>query len=205
MRRSNIPPGTIFGRLTVVRFSHMDRQSIYECRCQCAATTYTAHHRLTSGNTKSCGCLRDEGNAGKHRMSKSAEYKVWQGMMKRCHGPNDSNREWYAARGIVVVDRWHKFVNFFADMGKRPTPQHTVERKDNNGPYSPDNCKWATRYEQVRNTRSNRFLELDGRKMIATDWAKESVVGLRTFWQRLYAGWDLREALTAPAKSIRHS
>jgi hypothetical protein len=94
-------------------------------------------------------------------------------MRSRCQDPNNRAFKNYGGRGIEVAERWEKFDNFWADMGKRPSKKHTIERIDNNKHYDPSNCRWATSQEQARNRRTNRWIEYDGRKMILKDWAKE--------------------------------
>lgn len=94
------------------------------------------------------------GNA--RRGKRIAEYGVWAGMHQRCHNPASKSFPNYGGRGIFVCDRWEEFSAFFADMGQRPTPSHTLERVNNNAGYGPDNCTWATRSEQCRNRRPRR-------------------------------------------------
>lgn len=90
------------------------------------------------------------------RMSRP-EYQRWWNMLDRCLNPKNDNFDNYGARGITVCERWKKFDNFFADMGQIPAPDYTIERKDNNGNYTPSNCRWATKKEQGRNTRQVRL------------------------------------------------
>ncbi len=110
------------------------------------------------GMTKSCGCLQREraGSFARHGMSQSPEYTSWQQMKNRCLNPNGEVYKNYGARGIRICDRWLSFENFLEDMGKRPSPRHTLGRLDNDGDYEPDNCEWQTATEQNKNRRPPR-------------------------------------------------
>lgn len=94
----------------------------------------------------------------KHGMSRTSIHGTWQNMRNRCSRKNDKNYKLYGGRGIKVCERWESFVNFYADMGDKPTPKHSIERIDGNGNYEPSNCKWATASEQARNRKTTRFV-----------------------------------------------
>lgn len=99
-------------------------------------------------------------------MTETSEYRTWCKMLSRCYNENDAKFYRYGARGIRVCDRWrHSFENFFADMGTRPSLDHSIDRRDNDGNYSPDNCRWATRLEQAQNKSNNVLVVLDGEKI----------------------------------------
>lgn len=117
--------------------------------------------------------------------------------MHRCYREADAGFSYYGGRGITVCRRWHVFVNFLADMGVRPKSM-SIERKDNNGNYEFNNCKWATKIEQSRNTRRNVFLDMDGKRLTVVEWAEEKGMRAGAIRWRIQAGWSARDALTLP-------
>lgn len=117
-----------------------------------------------------------------HNMSYSPEYYTWQSMRQRCENPNNCNYSKYGARGIKVCARWAKFENFFEDMGLRPEGL-SLDRVDNDGDYSPENCKWSTAEEQVSNRRYNNIIEYEGKKQTLTRWCKELRFGTDTYYR----------------------
>jgi len=152
--------GNKYNRLTALEFSHKGKKVNYwKCMCDCGKTTTVHINALTSGGTKSCGCLKEQSvkefikRATKHGLYKIAEYKVWQGMKQRCNNTNHSSYKNYGGRGIKVCDRWNSFVNFINDMGEKPAVDLSIDRIDNDGDYEPNNCRWADAITQNNNQR----------------------------------------------------
>jgi hypothetical protein len=117
-------------------------------------------------------------------------------MMTRCLNPHRDQWRDYGGRGITVCKRWRVFANFLADMGPKPSPAHSLDRIDNNKSYTPQNCRWATRAEQRRNSRQGLvMLTVKGRTMCLIDWARETGIERRTLAARLYHGWSPEEAV----------
>lgn len=150
--------GQRFGKL-VCESLHLQGRApsldIWLCKCDCGFHSRTRVGDLLRGTTKNCrSCAntnmwnsRDKGNdVANHPL-----FETWACMRKRCRNPNNTNYARYEGRGITVCERWNKFENFVLDMGMPPTPQHTLDRKDNNGNYEPSNCRWATKTQQVLN------------------------------------------------------
>ena len=138
----------------------------------------------------------------RHGMWKSAEYGVWANLKWRCLNP-DRDPD-YGGRGITVCERWQVFENFLADTGPRPSPKHSIDRIDNNGFYSPENCRWATPKQQCRNTRRTRYLTSnDGVTLPIRDWEERLGTKEGTLWARLNKGWSDDEILSIPVGSPR--
>lgn len=150
--------GMRFGRLTVTGDSgiRQGHSTVWICMCDCGNFVHIQGNNLRSGHSKSCGCLNSElssARARRHGMSKTPIWNIWMLMRKRCTDEGDYAYPEYGGRGITVCDRWmESFDNFYEDMGPRPDGL-SLERKDVNGNYEPDNCKWADWSEQSRNMR----------------------------------------------------
>lgn len=121
-------------------------------------------------------------------MSGTRIHDIWCGMRARCLNPNDNAYAHYGGRGILICERWDSFEAFFADMGDCP-PKGELERVDNERGYEPGNCRWATRAEQMRNTRRNRVVEYAGKEWCLTDLANCLGVHPRTLFARIDRGW----------------
>lgn len=125
----------------------------------------------------------------KHGMMKTGEYRSWSHAKTRCFNPRAPKFPIYGGRGITMCEQWRTdFREFFKDMGLRPTPKHTLERKDVNGNYEPNNCVWATNSEQARNRRSSLFVIVDGVKIHACNFAERHGVNLKTLQHRMERG-----------------
>lgn len=156
--------GQTFGSLTVTGRSERISAAgaLWECVCQCGGTTVTTGTKLRSGYTRSCGCLKREVcielRTTHGRANKSPTYRSWKEMRQRCMNPNSDKFHWYGGRGIAVCPQWESFEQFLADMGERPAGM-TLDRINNDGPYSPENCRWATQLEQTRKQEKNKLSE----------------------------------------------
>lgn len=143
---------------------------------------------------------------GAEQRKKNPERSVWDNMRYRCIDPNNEHYDAYGARGITICDWWlgkHGFKHFLEDMGRRPTPKHTIERVNNDLGYSKDNCIWETHANQQRNTRRNVWIEHDGDVLCLTDWAVRAGLKPSQLSSRLRHGWSMETALSTPIKLYR--
>lgn len=192
-RREDIVIGATIGRLTLLR--EVERRSYterYECQCSCGTIKVISRNNIINGS-RSCGCLQKESSAAlaTHRQSYSPEYTTWKGMKQRCLNENSPVFRHYGARGISVCAEWrNSFEKFLSDVGKRPTPKHTLERLDNNGNYDPANCKWATRREQSLNRRVTVKLTHNGITKTLREWEAETGVHWHNIYCRMRQGHD---------------
>lgn len=186
--------GQTFGRLTVVRYDG----GAWLCRCECGAEAKASGGRLRSGNTRSCGCLQ-RATKRTHGLSKSPEYVAWVSMIQRCTVPTAQGYPLYGGRGITVCGQWaDSFAAFLADMGRKPTAAHSLDRIDNAKGYEPGNCRWATASEQQRNKRNTRALTCRGVTRPMAEWAGITGIPKGTIKSRLRYGWTEERAVTEP-------
>lgn len=202
--------GERFGRLVIVEQSSERSGTALKwvCRCDCGATCTVSGHKLRSGHTKSCGCwgrvARSVLHPG-HGMTGTPEYEIWLSMRGRCMNPRNKSYADYGGRGIYVDATWSDFTKFIADVGNRPSDKHSLDRINNDGPYSPENCRWATRQEQALNSRRNVWLTFRGRTMTVSQWAQEIGIHQGTISMRLKSGWPVERALTQAAAGKKNT
>lgn len=198
--------GKRFGRLIVLGIAFRNSQIMWNCLCDCGAKFVCSGGNLRRG-TKSCGCWKIEiaGQHGKtHGESHTTkEYGVWCAMLARCENPNSTAYADYGGRGIKVCARWRSYENFLADMGRCPKICQ-IERKDNDGDYTPENCVWTTPDAQCRNRRSNILVPIGDETLVLLDAAKRVGLPYKTVHQRLNHGWTIDRALTEPVHYRGH-
>lgn len=191
--------GQKYGLLTAVEFVDRNRNytARWRFRCDCGGETIAPSPDVRRGNTRSCGC-----RVGKktHGLSLTPEYGAWSQARSRCNNQDHVQYPDYGGRGIKVCNRWNSFENFLIDMGKRPSPRHSLDRFPNNGGnYEPGNCRWATSKEQCRNKRDNRLIEFRGHRMTVSAAAELMGLPAKTVRVRLNRrGWTVERALTQP-------
>lgn len=199
--------GQMFGRLTVLEevASDLWGNPKVKVQCSCGSPVKVVNLKnLRSGASKSCGCYNREQLAARrlHNGEGTPEYGVWKSMWQRCTNKNNSDYANYRDR--TPPERWRDFVNFLSDMGPRPSLKHSIERTDNSKPYGPENCKWATIEEQVRNRSNNRRITYKNKTLLLVDWAKELGLTHSALSHRLDTyGWSVEDALTTPSGARR--
>jgi len=168
----------------------------YQVRCECGTEGWRKAHTILDGTSKGCnrcqhrriprnsvavyGCAQKRVHL--------PEYAVWKTMLARCFNEKNKNYRHYGARGIRVCDAWLDYTAFIRDMGRRPSPTHSLERVDNDGHYEPGNVRWATRHEQSRNKRNTRWVLLAGERLCQTDAALKLGISLWALRSRMRRG-----------------
>lgn len=188
-----------FGRLMALDYLGSGQ---WRCVCECGKYTVVQGRHLRSRHTKTCGqCYRP---IRTHGLSKTVEYKTWIAMISRCTNPKTAEYHNYGGRGITVCEQWiHDFPAFYAHVGQRPSPMHSLDRfPDKNGDYKPGNVRWATPSQQQNNKRTNRLITFNGITLTLRDWARKLNINEATLFHRLKRGWSVEEALTFPMLRI---
>jgi hypothetical protein len=206
MKKNDLLGGK-YGRLSVIgKAENSGHFTRWLCVCECGKTAVVKSDSLRRGLTRSCGCLKAEivaaGANSRHGMRHTDTYGIWCGMKDRCLNPNAPAFDRYGGRGISICASWHSFENFLADMGPRPKGL-SLDRIDNDGNYSPENCRWSSPTEQARNTRRNLLLTLDGETMPLVAWAAKVGLQYGLIKCRLRSGWSAERALQTPPRPCR--
>lgn len=189
--------GKRFGRWTVQSPSHVKKGYWYwVCHCVCGTVRTVNGRLLRNGQSGSCGC---RGHNWKHGMTKTRTFKSWESMLGRCRNKNDPSYQNYGKRGIKVCRRWLSFENFFADMEERPEGT-SLERRDNDKNYEPNNCYWATPTEQQRNKRNSRWLTYKSQTKMLIDWSQDMGIPYDLLLRRVNRGLTDNN-LFAPSRS----
>lgn len=195
--------GEKFGELVVTSQAPTGTRGYlsWNCKCSCGKRVIVDGDRLRAGERTACGLDGHHAKKPKSRYSREewkAEYGAWVNMRQRCNSSTHPRFMDYGGRGITVCERWKLFDNFADDMGKRPSDDHSLDRKDANGNYEPGNCKWSTATEQARNRRRTVFVEYEGKRQKMADLIATAKVPSCTVWHRVKWGWPIDEALNTP-------
>lgn len=197
--------GNRYGRLVVIRRVENNKrgQAMWLCQCDCGNEVISDKHRLSSGNTKSCGCIhketlaaRNRANA-KHGMRGTHLYSVWHNMKDRCYRQKCKEYPRYGERGICVCDEWLNNFESFRDwaMASGYKDGLTIDRIDNNGNYEPTNCRWSTGKEQANNRRSNHTITYNGQTRTLKEWAELYGIPYGLLKNRIRANMPMEKAL----------
>lgn len=203
--------GNVYGRLTVIYLQpRINGRIIWLCKCSCGKECSVRASNLKKGTSQSCGCLQKEATS-KSRMThgdkinrkQSKEYTVWCNIRARC---KETKNPLYGGRGIEVCDRWiNSFDAFLEDMGRAPSPNHSIDRKNNDGNYEPGNCRWANDFEQANNTRKNRLIEYKGEIKTISIWCRELNFPIHLAYQRANKGWYGDQIFETPKLKSRYA
>ena len=204
-----------FNNLTVLkRMTNRKKQTMWLCKCDCGKEVVVSSANLKSGHTKSCGCyalkekskrMKEKNPTYKHGLSNSRLFEIWRAMKKRCYLKTHVHYKNYGARGIRVCEEWkNDFMNFYNwAMANGYRDDLTIDRINPDGNYEPNNCRWATYKEQNNNKKNNRYIEYNGEKHTASEWAEIKKINYDTFFSRLYSGWSIKDLIETPVRIRR--
>lgn len=194
--------GQKFGRLTVIELlsERKNAEKVYRCKCDCGNYTNVRSGSLKQGLTRSCGCLGREQVIScntTHGKRYTRIYGIWKTMKTRCNNKNSPKYKNYGSRGIVVCDEWRNdfeaFYNWAMNNGYRD--DLSIDRIDNDGNYSPDNCKWSTPKQQVRNRRNTVCLTYNRETKSLAEWCEILNLNYHTVYDRHKHGWSTKDIL----------
>jgi len=201
--------GQRFGLLTVIERGpslQNGKVTTWICACDCGNKRTVQKGDLRRGTRRSCGCAKSAHISEAktiHGLTRTPEYQAWCDMRARCGNPRHPAFKDYGGRGILVCARWQEsFANFYRDMGRRPSADHSIERARVNEGYHPDNCYWATWDQQAQTRRNTRHFTIAGKSLTVAEWARETGVPVKIINQRLRAKWPIERAISNDASDV---
>lgn len=196
--------GKKFNRLLVVKKAGRKNYKVmWECVCDCGNTTFVNTFYLINSKIRSCGCLHKEQLIERnttHNQRHTKLYETWKKMRDRCNRPNATQYKDYGGRGIKVCEEWDKSFQAFYDWSYANgyDDNLTIDRIDNNKGYYPENCRWATYKEQMRNKRTNHIITYKNQSQCISQWCEELNLSYSAVTGRLRRGWSVEKALSTP-------
>jgi hypothetical protein len=195
--------GQRFGRLLVIERSEtINKRTRWKCQCDCGNQKIVEAGNLKNGNISSCGCLRRETTIKRktiHGGKGTRLYHIWNHMRQRCVNPNNRQFIDYGGRGIAICSEWNEFENFRNwAINNGYEDNLTIDRKNNDGNYEPNNCRWANDKQQANNKRNNHFVEYQGQRKTIAEWADICKLKPPTLLRRLSNKWSIEKALSTP-------
>lgn len=203
---TSVKPSQTYNRWTVIEEGPNTPQGLrrWRCRCQCGSEQLVAQTNLVKGQPASCGCLQSEVTTArnyKHGLVGTSEYRSWSAMKQRCSDPLQHEWHRYGGRGITVCAEWREdFEAFLAHVGLRPSPEHSIDRIDNDKGYEPGNVRWATRIEQRRNSSQIHILTARGESKSMIEWSESVGIRYGTLCTRIRKGWNTETAIFSPTR-----
>lgn len=196
--------GKVVGRwLVIAPAANRGKNTRWLCRCTCGNERLVNLGSLQNNESQSCGCLRAEllvkskfKHGESHNPLPSPEYSTWRSLITRCYDPKRENYKNYGGRGITVYPEWREsFAAFLTYVGRKPSPEHSINRINNNGNYEPGNVEWATPLDQSKNREYTIRLSIDGESKTISEWSKISGISHLTIYNRIKKGWEEKEAV----------
>lgn len=202
--------GQRFGKLVAVRFlGRLNFHSMFQCVCDCGRLTVATSNNLRRNHTTSCGCQSSKKTIGKrtgtHGKRSHPLYRKWADMRNRCYWGKHNRFEHYGGKGIGVCDEWrYDFESFYNwAMSNGWKKGLSLDRKENDKDYYPENCRFRTIKQQNRNRTSNVKITVDGVTKILIEWAEQYKIKPTTIKGRLERGWSERDAVATPLLTIK--
>lgn len=190
--------GQRFGMLTAIKIAERNPLK-WECKCDCGNTCVVRANNLLHNKQKSCGCLSHKGNPI-HKQCYTRVYRIYAKIKRRCFAVDDPAYPRYGGRGITMCEEWKKSFESFSSWAYSNGYKDglSIDRIDNNGDYSPENCRWADIYCQANNKRNNILYSYNGETKTLAKWCKEKNMSYKVVWYRLSKGWSFERAITKP-------